>query len=249
MILLNGVEIKPTIFPDKTSQVWNVPMSAFGPEGNVVEWRFEHEGEFMHLAQLKDLLRICGMGAMLYLPYLPYARQDKMPSNGTTFALWTFAALLNSLGFERVTAFDPHSEIAWALIERFEAEFPVAQVGAIVAREKYDMVCYPDEGARRKYSARMGFQHIYGEKLRDQKTGQIKKYFLHGGALASDRRILIVDDICDGGATFVHLAKALLEAGASEIGLFVSHGLFTKGVQVLRDAGIQRIFTKEGEIT
>ena len=38
-------------------------------------------------------------------------------------------------------------------------------------------------------------------------------------------------------------------AGAKEIHLYVSHGIFSRGVKLVRSTGIQRIFTKEGEVT
>ena len=60
--------------------------------------------------------------------------------------------------------------------------------------------------------------------------------------------VLVWDDLCDAGGTFILLAKELLTNGAKEVNLFVSHGLFTKGTQILFDAGIKRIFTKEREI-
>jgi ribose-phosphate pyrophosphokinase len=53
-------------------------------------------------------------------------------------------------------------------------------------------------------------------------------------------RCLIVDDICDGGATFVALARKLREAGAIEVSLFVTHGIFSKGKDL---EGIDNIYT------
>lgn len=246
MIRLNGHEIKPTLFPDKTSQVWKVPDAAFDRDGNEIEWRFEHEGEFLHVAQLKTLLSSIGLAASLYLHYLPYGRQDKPVSNRATFALRTFCGLVNSLGFERVIAFDPHSAVAEQHIERFRSIYPAKEVTAIFSRNRYTEVCYPDRGALLKYSDMMKLPYLHGEKTRDQATGNITEYVLKG--YPHPTRTLIVDDICDGGMTFILLAHALKGAGANEIGLYVSHGIFSKGVQVLRDAGITRIFTKEGEI-
>src|SRR5689334_7783330 len=111
MIKLNGNEITPTIFPDGTSQVWKLypkPKNLV----NVVEWKFENEAEFLHLAQLKHLIDSFGGKCFLEISYLPYARQDKETSNETTFALNPFSDLLNSLNFEGVSIFDPHSDIA-----------------------------------------------------------------------------------------------------------------------------------------
>ena len=47
--------------------------------------------------------------------------------------------------------------------------------------------------------------------------------------------------------TFKLLAKDLLAAGAKEVNLFVTHGIFSKGLRTLRNSGINRIFTKDGE--
>ena len=39
----------------------------------------------------------------------------------------------------------------------------------------------------------------------------------------------MVDDICDGGGTFLGLADALAACGAGPLTLAVTHGLFTRG--------------------
>jgi ribose-phosphate pyrophosphokinase len=56
---------------------------------------------------------------------------------------------------------------------------------------------------------------------------------------------MICDDIADGGKTFIELAKSL-NGIVKDINLYVSHGIFSKGLKVLHDAGISKIFTKEG---
>lgn len=124
MIALNGNVIKPTMFPDGTSQVWRIELpEEIGPY-SIVKWEFENEAEFMHLAQLKSLLDQTRRGVQLYLPYLPYGRQDKDPQNNQTFALFTFARLLNVLDFESVSCFDPHSSVANFLINKFYPIYP-----------------------------------------------------------------------------------------------------------------------------
>jgi phosphoribosylpyrophosphate synthetase len=47
------------------------------------------------------------------------------------------------------------------------------------------------------------------------------------------RDILIVDDICDGGATFIELAKIIKPMNPSSLTLFVTHGIFSKGFEPL----------------
>lgn len=247
MILLNGCEIVPTIFPDETSQVWKLPPKAFKGVECKIEWRFESEAEFMHLAQLKDLISGVYSSWWLFLPYLPYARQDKTISNGATFALHTFAKLLNTLGFCSVVCVDPHSPVAAEIIDGFTPLYPLIQIENTFKECGAEMACYPDHGAKEKYiDLLLKFPYCYGDKKRDEATGEILEYELHGKP--EDKTILIIDDICDGGMTFVFLASALLAKGALEVNLFVSHGIFSKGIQPLKAAGISRIFTKEGEI-
>lgn len=246
MISVNGFQIKPTFFPDNTSQCWKLPDSIMvGRRWAFIEWNYTHEGEIMHIAQLRDLFADSGIHASLHMTYLPYARQDKQIKNDQTFALHTFARLLNAMNFDKVSCMDPHSKAAGMLINNFTAQYPIDLITKIFQDLKYPLLCYPDAGAGEKYDLIVGLPMIYGEKTRDQLTGTITDYTLV--ASPGGKSVLIVDDICDGGATFVILAKVLFEAGAKEVNLFVTHGIFSKGLQPLFDSGIKQIFTAKGE--
>jgi ribose-phosphate pyrophosphokinase len=46
---------------------------------------------------------------------------------------------------------------------------------------------------------------------------------------------LIVDDICDGGATFIGIADAIHEKDPdADVRLYVTHGIFSKGIDVFK---------------
>lgn len=246
MIYLNGKPINVTLFPDQTSQVWK--LDSFEPNSiyQSIEWEFQTEGEFMELAQLKTLLDQQDYKAFLTLKYLPYGRQDKDVGNTQTFALRTFATLLNKLHFDKVVIMDPHSQVALDLINNSEAVYPILPLLNVESTTKVDIICYPDKGAYTKYSHIYDFPFtIRGEKVRDQLTGTITSYTVSGDV--TNKKVLIVDDICDGGATFVKLAEMLKEKGAKEVYLFVTHGIFSKGLQHMYKAGIEKIFTQYGE--
>lgn len=245
MIYLNDTIVKPTLFPDNTSQIWKIPEDLI-KKYNIIKWEFHTEGEFLQVAQLKNLLDSMVTVTGLVLTYLPYGRQDKEISNSSTFALRTFADLLNSLNFDAIVINDPHSSIALDLIKFSVAKYPTDIVNKVKELTKTTILCYPDKGALDKYKTKLLYPNIYGEKVRDQLTGNITKYDLIGSPEAQN--ILIVDDICDGGMTFILLAKELLKAGAKEVNLFVSHGIFSKGIKVLKEAGIKRVFTTDGEV-
>lgn len=253
MLYLNGTPVTPTIFPDKTSQVWKLPAEILLSRNPVtVQWTFDNEGEFLQLAQLKDLLDSQEIASHLVLTYLPYGRQDKEVSNTSTFALRSFAKLLNRLDFFDVTIHDPHSHIALDLIKHSIAVYPVDKVDEIFNDLDVDLICYPDKGALLKYTkvyedalGDNAYPYIWGDKVRDQSTGNILSYKVLGDP--AGKNVLIVDDICDGGMTFKLLARDLLAAGAKEVNLFVTHGIFSKGLRTLHESGIKRIFTEDGE--
>jgi ribose-phosphate pyrophosphokinase len=237
--------LTPTTFPDGTVQVWNIDETLFGKEasnkGVIVLWTFESHTELFALAQLKMLLDSLEVYAELHINYLPYARQDKHVSNSETFGLHAFAKLLNSIDFHVVYILDPHSDVATRLINNSQAYYLERQVERIIQGQAIDYICYPDAGAKTKYSKLYNHKSIYANKLRDSQTGDILELDLIG-LDEPGKRVLIVDDICDGGATFVRLAKALRDKGASYVGLYVSYALMTKGDELLFDAGIEDIY-------
>ena len=251
MLYLNNRPVDVTIFPDNTSQVWKIPNLPELQQLKLVEikWGFTSEGEIAHLGQLKMLLHANLIRASLHLTYLPYGRQDKDIGNESTFALRNFAHAINALAFEYVEILDPHSEMALELIRKSRAIYPFSQLQNIILGTGATLVCYPDKGALTKYSSVykdiVGSAHIFGEKVRDQLTGNITSYKVLGECYGEN--VLIVDDICDGGATFKILAKDLLANGANSVSLFVTHGLFTKGLETLKESGISRIFCQDGE--
>ena len=252
MIYLNGIPVEATFFPDRTSQVWKLPKEQLEQKSHLVRWEFEQEHELIRLAQLKKLLDVeCPQaGISLDITYLPYARQDKEISNTTTFALHVFADILNSLHFYDIEICDPHSEVALNLIKRSRAVYPTEKLEKVINLTEINVFCYPDKGAVKKYSglyksSLIKFPFIYGEKVRDQLTGYITSYELFGNP--SGKNVLIVDDLCDGGATFIILAKELIARGAAEVNLFITHGIFSKGLKGLHESGIKRIFTQMGE--
>lgn len=105
----------------------------------------------------------------------------------------------------------------------------------IIAAKKLAVVS-PDAGAEKK-AKEVGKQVkadvFAASKVRDTMTGQIISTEIRGDV--KGRNLIIIDDICDGGATFTELAKKLKEKGANDIYLYVTHGIFSKGLDVLKE--------------
>lgn len=245
MIYLNNEQVNITIFPDNTSQCWHLPESVLSLDHVSIKWEFSHEGEFMQLAQLKTLLNQYNVEASLHITYLPYGRQDKKVNNNTTFALHTFSMLLNTLDFKTVNIDDPHNPRTEKLINNLNINYPIDKVYDVFSVTKSNVVCYPDSGAFDKYRNVYKYPYVFARKERCPATGIITKCEFIGDV--NNKNVLIVDDICDGGRTFIFLTEKLLAAGANEVNLFVTHGLFSGGVKMVKDSGIKRIFTNKGE--
>ena len=253
MISINGVEIKPTIFPDGTSQVWKLPedllQTIYKEMVTTIKWDFKSEAEFMHLCQLKTLLdTYVTLPAVINLdiPYLPYGRQDKRVENGSTFALHTFTSLINSLNFNEVHTIDAHNNLRANMIEGLEDHSPREYIQAALDATQASIMLFPDKGAVTRYSSyNLGTGWTYADKVRDQATGVIKNIAIKGKV--KDLKVLIVDDLCDGGMTFKLVAEQAIKDGAKEVHLYVTHGIFSRGLETLRESGIQRVFTYKGE--
>lgn len=236
---MNKFVVKPTIFPDGTSQVWKLPEEVMDSYECWVEWYFEAERELMDLLSLRRLLYSHPMS--LFVPYLPYARQDKEVSNEKTFNLEVFADAINALRFSNVRAFDVHNEaITSRLIKNFENqqahEFHYETLRSI----KPDLIVYPDSSAATRYPWLDTRQFVWMRKHRDALTGEIETSLWPDSGLyiRRSKRIAVIDDICDGGASFIKTAERILSVNQSaDLHLVVSHGLFTKGKDLLQNAG------------
>lgn len=180
----------------------------------------------------------------LTMPYVPYARQDRVCNEGEAFSIAVFANLINSLQFSSVIITDPHSDVTPALIERC---IVVDQSYALGHHKEFwqwytnnDLMYLvaPDAGAVKKaYKLIKDFPKfkgiIFAEKVRDLATGNIIKTEVKN--VPDDiqyAHLLVADDICDGGRTFVELAKVLQPYKPKSLNLFVTHGIFSKGLEV-----------------
>jgi ribose-phosphate pyrophosphokinase len=230
MITLNGIDVTPTHFPDGTQQVWKLPddaiYTASGP--HEIYWRFDTEIELVTIMQLMTLI---GNNVNLTIPYLPYGRQDKNVNNKHTFALHTFIDWLSYLNFKSIRVFDPHSSELLNTIVGTVINIDMPDIDYLAC--DFDCVCFPDAGAANRYTTNKPI--LIGEKVRDQSTGYITHYEIkYHDHVKSGAEILVIDDICDGGATFNILGKCL-ELYNFMPSLYISHGVFSRGSEGIRD--------------
>ena len=209
-------------FPDGTLHL-DCPMN-YG--SNEIKWFYENDAELFTLICLKRHLDEAGCPSpTLYLPYLPHARMDRVKNESDVFTLKYFCEVINSLNFERVICYDIHSSVGAALLKNCENRLPINEINAVI-NSLYDpnlVLCFPDEGAMKRYSDKLQRPYAFGVKKRNWETGKIEGLSLINGDKVVGKNVLIVDDICSYGGTFVHTAMALKAAGANNIHLYITH--------------------------
>lgn len=208
-----------------------------------IEWRPPYtSAQLMQLHLLTDALRreYTNRSIHLLMPYLPYARQDRVGNFGEALSLQVFCHLINSLNFQSVTIWDCHSDVGLALLNRVIHIPQETFVQRIPNLTKDTTLVAPDAGALKKIykvAALTGCHNILrGHKQRDTTTGKITGTGL-SNPFPTTSKFLIVDDICDGGATFIELAQAIRQTYSGQIpiiDLYVTHGIFSNGLHILR---------------
>lgn len=217
-----------------------------------IEAKLKSSNNIMELLMITDTLKrnFNHTPINLIMPYLPYARQDKISADGESISLKVFADLINSQNYYTVTSFDVHSDVAHSLFNNFknmEQHDIIIQsvVGDWLEKGNVTLVS-PDFGASKKIyklASHYNLEVVQANKARDSK-GQIIKTEVYKDDFEG-KDVLIVDDICDGGRTFQELVKVIQERNVGKISLYITHGIFSKGIQCLYDSGIDEIITTE----
>ena len=201
-----------------------------------IKAHIKNSDDILALLQVSDAVdrQYESVKKILNLNYVPYARQDRVCNEGESLSIKVFANLINSCGFYKVKILDPHSDVTPALINN------------CVVKESYDVlkknlndyyIVAPDAGAYKKaHKWAEKFQAkgvITANKVRDVRTGNILGVKVDQDV--EDLKLFVVDDICDGGRTFIELARCF-GLKPAKLKLFVTHGIFSKGLNGLIEA-------------
>ena len=200
----------------------------------------------------------------LYVPYFLGARSDrKFGAGESNYLKEVICPMINLQEFASVTVLDPHSDVLEACLNNFRKEPNLEMVGRALAKinDKKDakektVIVSPDAGAMKKiYSVSEAFgieNVIIAAKHRDLKTGKITHTEVPDlNKYSIDSNFVIIDDICDGGRTFIEIAKVIQshvwprdEYFRGKIYLIVTHGIFSSGFLDL-SKHFDKIFTTD----
>lgn len=242
------IEYKVSKFPDGQQTLDIVNATTAGLLDKVVMIK-------SHLNNFKDLeLIICANQALqnlavgrvhLYVPYFTGSRSDRrFVPGGINYLKQVICPIINNQNFASVIVLDPHSDVLEACLKNFNKVDNIKLVDyaleSLKGRSAQTAIVSPDAGALKKIYDVAKYFNITNvttaSKVRDISTGNIVRTELPTMDLTDIEHIIIIDDICDGGRTFIELANEIKKQTDKPIYLIVTHGIFSGGFEKLSDS-------------
>lgn len=193
--------------------------------------------DLMVVAQLKEVIdrKHPNLKVSLNIISPAYTRYDRvmLESGLDSFGLECYAKFINALEFDQVLFFDAHSEVTTDLIKGSNSISMLDTAWVLFPQEdlcsKFTSIV-PDKGALKKNP----HAPIVFNKTRNlEESGAITKYELvkADATIELPNDFLVLDDICDGGRTFLLLAERFRELypTANSLNLYITHGIFSHG--------------------
>jgi ribose-phosphate pyrophosphokinase len=168
------------------------------------------------------------------VPYFGYARQDRKSGSRTPISAKLVANLITQAGANRVLSVDLHAGQIQGFFDIPTDNLYAAPVMAadIQARNGVQevMVVSPDVGGvvrARALAKRLDNAPLAIVDKRRERPGESEVMNIIGNV--KGRRCIMVDDIIDSGGTLCNAAQALLDAGATSVAAYITHGVLSGG--------------------
>ncbi len=167
------------------------------------------------------------------IPYYGYARQDRKSGPRTPISAKLVANLITVAGADRVLTLDLHAAQIQGFFDIPTDNLFSAPVFTKDIIERYDgeelTIVSPDVGGvlrARAIAKRLDADLAIIDKRRER-AGISEVMHIIGDV--AGRRCILVDDIVDSAGTLCNAASALMAAGASSVGAYVTHGVLSGG--------------------
>lgn len=224
----DGDNYKVITFPDGEVHLELAEINRKEPV--IVKCRITNANELFVLMQLSDIIkRQCIEVAILEIYYLMGMRGDRLFDINRPFALRIVADVVNHLNAHKICIYEPHSNRTVRMIYNAEAvELTKAIAHKLLKVDDELQLVAPDKGAVMRYE--LPFV-VVCSKVREESTGRLLDFKVEALISVKGRDLLMIDDLCDGGGTFVGLAPKIRELKPKSLSLLVTHAVQRTGIE------------------
>ncbi|MBN2631482.1 MAG: ribose-phosphate pyrophosphokinase [Rhodobacteraceae bacterium] len=203
----------------------------------------------MELLIMTDALRRSSAARITaVIPYFGYARQDRRAKARTPISAKLVANLITRAGVDRVLTLDLHAAQIQGFFDIPVDNLYASPVFALDIEHNFKghmhelMVVSPDVGGvarARELAKRINAPLAIVDKRRE-KVGEIAGMTVIGDV--TGKKCLIVDDMCDTAGTLCKAAEVLMEAGATEVHSYITHGVMSgPAVERIRNSAMKSL--------
>lgn len=216
-----GLGYKIIKFPDGESHL--VLTNIDRKDSVIITCRIRNGEELFLMMQLSDVLKRQEVTVeRLNILYLMGARMDRVVNFSEPYTLKIVADVINSFNARDVQILEPHSFKSLILIKN-------SHEWSFNHNTKDYTICFPDAGAKKRYSHRRDC--IICSKIRDTSTGNLTGFKVENPQCFEGGNIMVVDDLCDGGGTFMGLAPKIRELNPEKLTLSIVHAIQLSGIE------------------
>ncbi|MCW5699844.1 MAG: ribose-phosphate pyrophosphokinase [Rhodospirillales bacterium] len=185
------------------------------------------------LVTLDALRRASARRVTAVIPYFGYARQDRKSAPRTPISAKLVANLITTAGADRVLTVDLHAGQIQGFFDIPTDNLFAAPVFVDDMRERFNsedaMIVSPDVGGvvrARNIASRLNTDLAIIDKRRER-AGVSEVMHIIGDV--RDRTCILIDDIVDSAGTLCNAARALVDAGATSVCAYTTHGVLSGG--------------------
>lgn len=236
-------------FPDGENYI-RIPVEFKGKDVVLIHRCYpEQDTSLIQLFLMLKTLKEGGASSIrAVIPYLPYARQDKLFLKGEALSSKIICGLIKESGCDELITFDCHflkktGRFTYAGLEIRNLSLSSAILSYFKGKMRSPKIISPDEGA--SYFLAREKDKAVMKKTRGAYSGRetvYRKPHIEANFDVRGRNVVIVDDMISTGSTMLKAIEACKKLGAKSISCRASHGLFlNNSLKRLKRAGAKEI--------
>ena len=244
-----NIELKS--FPDKESHVFIDSIEACkGLPAQVLHRCYpKQDSSLLQLMLIGKTISKVASKVEAIVPYLPYARQDKIWKPGEVLSAEIVVQMLAAAGFTSIATFDCHflkkpGVFNYGGMQMRNFSLSQELVAYFKARKQDAVFISPDEGASYivDYVGGKSMKKTRGDYKNSKKTAARPVATLSADFDVSGKDVVLLDDMIAGGGTMIKAVRAILSLGAKSVCCGCTHGLFLGDAYTkLQNAGAEEI--------